>query len=410
MLRGTGVGTFDARHVPRAYTKEKFMEIYPHRRDPTVKLTMAEEEELACRQTEELRQRSLAESQAGRWGTSDTGGWGAATGDIAGGWGAASGGETSGWATPGKGWGASREDQRGEQEVEAEALVVPLGRPPRRPTLALPPPDILPHRDPWDTINEGNEPSNPRCTIYRPDPKPHEPTFVPGTISGNNISYSVIRDREFLALMLTTANGDEEEEEAVDAAAVEATPVPEEDPEAVHARCMRTFGFRADDALWHQRFGHPSRVTLKNCIEADPFSLLEPRTNRYPKLYKVYNDFLNVGHCGINEKLYTLTFVNAGTCYVWIVNVEACSRAYEVFRLWLAHAQRQSGESLKIWQSDGAVEFRSKELQDYRTQNGIEHHISLPHAHQQQGVAERTNRSLMTNVLALMKQSKLPPI
>ncbi|CAI7826513.1 unnamed protein product [Closterium sp. NIES-54] len=133
------------------------------------------------------------------------------------------------------------------------------------------------------------------------------------------------------------------------------------------------------------------------------------QTNCYAKLEKVYSDFLNVGHCGMNDEMYTLTFVDAGTHYVWIVNVEAHSKAYKVFHLWLAHAQRQSGEKLKIWQSDGAAEFRSKEMQDYLPKKGIEHHVSLPYAHQQQGIAEHTNRTLMTKVRALMKQSKLPP-
>ncbi|CAI7793062.1 unnamed protein product, partial [Closterium sp. NIES-53] len=127
MLRGTGVGTFDAHGVPRPYTKEKFLEIYSHQCDSTKKLTVAQEEELARREVEELRQRSLAEScgtfartgweeeesasneggwgsaggwgtsDTGGWGTSDTGGWGAATGGNAGGWGAATGGNTGRW-------------------------------------------------------------------------------------------------------------------------------------------------------------------------------------------------------------------------------------------------------------------------------------------------------------------------
>ncbi|CAI7854981.1 unnamed protein product [Closterium sp. NIES-53] len=42
-------------------------------------------------------------------------------------------------------------------------------------------------------------------------------------------------------------------------------------------------------------------------------------------------------------------------------------------------------------------------------QNGIKHHASLPYAHQQQGVAKRTNHTPMTKVRALLKQSKLPP-
>ncbi|CAI7735327.1 unnamed protein product [Closterium sp. NIES-53] len=48
-------------------------------------------------------------------------------------------------------------------------------------------------------------------------------------------------------------------------------------------------------------------------------------------------------------------------------------------------------------------------MQDYLAKKGIKHHVSLPYAHQQQGVAERTNRTLMTKVRALMKKSKLPP-
>ncbi|CAI7932131.1 unnamed protein product [Closterium sp. NIES-54] len=213
ILRGTGVCTFDAQNVPRPYTKEKLMEIYSHQRDSRKKLTVAQEEELACCEAEELRERSLTESRG-----------------------------TFAWS----GW---------EEEESAS--------------------------------NEG---------------------------------------------------------------------------------------------------GH------------QPFPLLEPGANRYPKLHKVYHDFVNVCHCGINDKVYTLNFVDAGTRYAWIVNVEARIRAYEVFRLWLAHAQRQSGEKQKIWQSDGAAELRSKELQDYLVQKRIEHHISLPYAHQQQGVAERTNRMLMTGV------------
>ncbi|CAI7789861.1 unnamed protein product [Closterium sp. NIES-54] len=276
ILRGVGVGTFDAHGFPRPYTKEKFLEIYSHQRDSTKNLTVAQEEELARCEAEELRQRSLAESHstfawsgwgeeesasneggwgsAGGWGTSDTGGWGtsdtgglgAATGDNTGGWGAASGSETSGWGTSGKGWGASREDQRGEEkEIEAEPPVVTLGRPPRRTAPVLPPPNIQPGTDPWDTIDWGNEPSTPRRTVYGPAPEPRKPTFFPGTIPGTNIPLSTILDKEFLALMLMTANGDDEAEET----AAKPAQAPDEDPAEAYARYMRTSGFRADDAI-----------------------------------------------------------------------------------------------------------------------------------------------------------------
>ncbi|CAI7869047.1 unnamed protein product [Closterium sp. NIES-53] len=139
-----------------------------------------------------------------------------------------------------------------------------------------------------------------------------------------------------------------------------------------------------------------------------PFPLPEPGTNRHPMQHKVYSDFLVIDHCGLNDQGYMLAFVDAGTHYVWIANIQFRTRAYEVFRLWLAHAQRQSGKKLQIWQTDGAAEFRSKELHDYLARKGILHHISLPFARPQQGVAERTICTLMTKVRALLKQSNLP--
>ncbi|CAI7893288.1 unnamed protein product [Closterium sp. NIES-53] len=147
---------------------------------------------------------------------------------------------------------------------------------------------------------------------------------------------------------------------------------------------------------------------LNNCIEAGVFvpgTLLrpdgsEPGTNRYPKLRKVYSDSLVVGHCGLNDEGYTFTFVNTGTRYMWIANVQFRSRAYEVFCLRLAHVQRQSGKKLQIWQTDGRAEFCSKELQDYLAQKGISHNVSLPYAHPQQSVAERINRNLKTKSIA----------
>ncbi|CAI7781041.1 unnamed protein product [Closterium sp. NIES-53] len=117
------------------------------------------------------------------------------------------------------------------------------------PQLATTPADGAPHlapgTDPWDTIDWGNEPSTPRRTVYGPAPEPRKPTFFPGTIPGTNIPLSTILDKEFLALMLMTANGDDEAEET----AAKPAQAPDEDPAEAYARYMRTSGFRADDAI-----------------------------------------------------------------------------------------------------------------------------------------------------------------
>ncbi|CAI7875591.1 unnamed protein product, partial [Closterium sp. NIES-54] len=50
-------------------------------------------------------------------------------------------------------------------------------------------------------------------------------------------------------------------------------------------------------------------------------------------------------------------------------------------------------------------EFKSDRLATYLQEKGIVHKLSLPYVHPQQGVAERTNRTLMTKVRALLQQS-----
>ncbi|CAI7791263.1 unnamed protein product [Closterium sp. NIES-53] len=105
ILQGRHRKTFNDREVARPYTKE-FLVVYPHWHDPTKKLTMAKEEELARREAEELCQKSIAEERGtfawAAWGAeeeesaSNEGGWGSAGGwgssNIDGTWAEAGGG------------------------------------------------------------------------------------------------------------------------------------------------------------------------------------------------------------------------------------------------------------------------------------------------------------------------------
>ncbi|CAI7756505.1 unnamed protein product [Closterium sp. NIES-53] len=83
---------------------------------------------------------------------------------------------------------------------------------------------------------------------------------------------------------------------------------------------------------------------------------------------------------------------------------------YQVFRTWLPLAERESDTKLKAFQSDGAGEYRSTEFTTYLQERGIRRLFSLPHAHQQSGVAERLNRTLQEKMRALLAQAQLGPL
>ncbi|CAI7907722.1 unnamed protein product [Closterium sp. NIES-53] len=197
----------------------------------------------------------------------------------------------------------------------------------------------------------------------------------------------------------------------------------------------RSPGHRAGEDIWYARMGHPSNTVLNNtikagvlnkdsllltdgselrrahgtcftCPEADlphrPFaSHHNPSAPAYAPLEKVYSDILYNREPGQGAYSYTITFIDAATRYVWHLNLPSKDMAFEAFVAWLPVAERESGVKLKSFQSDGGGEYTSQRFKQYLAERGIKRLISLPYAHQQQGVAERMNRTLQNTMRKL---------
>ncbi|CAI7786585.1 unnamed protein product, partial [Closterium sp. NIES-54] len=204
----------------------------------------------------------------------------------------------------------------------------------------------------------------------------------------------------------------------------------------------RSPGHRAGEDIWHARMGHPSNTVLNNTIRAgvlDQDSLLltdgselrrargtcftcpeadlphrpfashhNPSAPAYAPLEKVYSDILYNREPGQGAYSYTITFIDAATRYVWHLNLQSKDMAFEAFVAWLPVAERESGMKLKSFQSDGGGEYTSQRFKQYLAERGIKRLISLPYAHQQQGIAERMNRTLQNTMRKLLRGMRLP--
>ncbi|CAI7870620.1 unnamed protein product [Closterium sp. NIES-54] len=208
---------------------------------------------------------------------------------------------------------------------------------------------------------------------------------------------------------------------------------------------LRAQGHKATGETWHKRLGHPSQSTLNNTIKAavldknslllpsglelkpvnrpapcticpaanlphEPFPTHFPGADDYQLMDKVYSDILNLPEDGFNGERYVITFTDASTRYVWTGNMTNRFLAFTAFRTWLPLAERESDTKLKAFQCDGAGEYRSTEFTTYLQERGIRRLFSLPHAHQQSGVAERLNRTLQEKMRALLAQAQLGPL
>ena len=70
--------------------------------------------------------------------------------------------------------------------------------------------------------------------------------------------------------------------------------------------------------------------------------------------------------------------------------------------------EKQTGRKIKALRSDGGGEYISAEFKTYLDDNGISQQLTVAHTPQQNGVAERMNRTLKDLMRAMMLHKSLP--
>ena len=105
---------------------------------------------------------------------------------------------------------------------------------------------------------------------------------------------------------------------------------------------------------------------------------------------------------------YFVTFIEDKSRYVWIYILKNKSEVFKKILEWKSMVEKSSGEKVKTLRSDNGGEYTSKEFEDYFKKNGIRHKRIVPKTPEQNGVAERTNRTLVETVRAMSSDSKLP--
>ena len=78
------------------------------------------------------------------------------------------------------------------------------------------------------------------------------------------------------------------------------------------------------------------------------------------------------------------------------------SECFEKFRVFKAETEKRYSKYIKTLRSDHGGEYLLGEFLDYLSDEGIESQLSAPGMPQQNGVAERRNRTLMDMVRSMM--------
>ena len=105
---------------------------------------------------------------------------------------------------------------------------------------------------------------------------------------------------------------------------------------------------------------------------------------------------------------YFLSFIDDETHFTRVYVLKKKDEVFQKFREWRAIAERESGHRVKTLRTDNRGEYTSMEFKEYLKAEGVRHELRIPKTHEQNGVAERTNMTLVEAVRSMLIGAKLP--
>ncbi|UYV76700.1 hypothetical protein LAZ67_14001823 [Cordylochernes scorpioides] len=185
---------------------------------------------------------------------------------------------------------------------------------------------------------------------------------------------------------------------------------------------------------WHSRFGHLNlqdlkKLKMQNIVYGLPnFDVknftcevcLKGKQTRLPFQKESFTrsreplELVHTDICGpmrtksLGGALYFSTFIDDFSGFIFTFIMKSRSEVFKGFRIFKNYAEKQTGKKLKCIRNDNAPEYLSREFKDYLEGEGIGRQLSVEYTPQQNGVAERANRTLVDMTRCFMIEGNLP--
>ena len=110
----------------------------------------------------------------------------------------------------------------------------------------------------------------------------------------------------------------------------------------------------------------------------------------------------------LSGKEYFISFIDDKSRHTWTYPIKRKSDSYSVFLEWKSQVERSKDTKLKKLRSDNGGEYISDEFESYLKKEGIIHQRTVRKTPEQNGVAERFNRTVVEAIRSMLSESGLP--
>ena len=183
--------------------------------------------------------------------------------------------------------------------------------------------------------------------------------------------------------------------------------------------------------LWHMRLGHMSEKGLsilskrgllcgqstgpldfcEHCIfgKQKRVSFTSPAVHKTKgTLDYIHSDLW--GPAQVQSKggaRYMLTFIDDYSRKVWVYFLKHKNDVFLTFKQWKALIEKQTGKQIKRLRTDNGMEFCEGDFEEFCKNEGIVRHRTVRMTPQQNGVAERMNRTLLERARCMISNAGL---
>lgn len=202
---------------------------------------------------------------------------------------------------------------------------------------------------------------------------------------------------------------------------------------SLQGKCLRV-DVEDKASLWHLRFGHLHHGGLKELAKKNMVHGLpdmdykgkfceecvlgkHTRTsfqNKAEYQAKQPLELIHTDICGpitpgsFSGKRYFISFIDDFSRKTWVYFLKEKSEAFEAFKKFKVMVEKTIGRHIKAVRSDRGGEYTSAAFMKYCEEQGIKRFLTAPYTPQQNGVAERKNRTILDMVRSMLKSKKLP--
>ena len=176
---------------------------------------------------------------------------------------------------------------------------------------------------------------------------------------------------------------------------------------------------------WHKRLGHLNEEYMtKNSLKAlvGPItkftceSCLKNKSTRNISrkipvrakrpLEKVHSDLAGpITPTSLGGSKYVITFTDDYSRFSWVFPCDAKSKVLEIFKSFKKAVETELSQKMAFLHCDNGGEFSSNEFKRFARQEGLQIQYTVPYTPEQNGVAERLNRTLFNTARCLLNES-----